>query len=80
MLDSILSSSGGGIRRREEDIVRLGKRGGESPAGKNVCRGGLQGCDGPHSDREERLAEGRGRDAKGSHVWALPWYVGRAEE
>lgn len=39
-----------------------------------------RGCDGPHSDREERLAEGRGRDAKGSHVWALLWYVGRAEE
>lgn len=37
MLDSILSSSGGGIHRREEDIVRLGKRGGESPTGKNVC-------------------------------------------
>lgn len=42
--------------------------------------GGLQGCDGPHSDREEAGREGRGRDVKGSHVWALPWYVGRAEE
>ena len=64
MLDTILSRSGGGIHRREEDIVSLGKRGGEIPVGKSVWGGGLQGCDGPHCDREERLGRGQGRGYK----------------